>query len=327
MSEHLDMMRNLTKEKDFFVGIDSDGCAFDTMEIKQKECFIPNTCLHWGLQAVSSLARETAEFVNLHSRWRGTNRFPALVKVFDLLAERPEAIERGYRTPEIPALRHWVGHEAALGNATLKKELDRTGAPDLKRTLDWSLAINKAIAKLVHGVPAFQHVRESLQRLVEVADVMCVSATPQEALRREWDEHGLAKYARIIAGQEMGSKREHLQHAAVGKYDPDKILMVGDALGDKQAAADNGVMFYPINPGREADSWKRFLDEGIGRFLAGKFRGAYEDKLFKEFMRYLPDVPPWKIGTGTIFPSHRGKPTGEFDLATSGNEPYAEEEK
>ena len=26
---------------DFFIGIDSDGCAFDTMEIKHKECFCP----------------------------------------------------------------------------------------------------------------------------------------------------------------------------------------------------------------------------------------------------------------------------------------------
>ena len=29
------------KTNDFLVGIDSDGCAFDTMELKHKECFIP----------------------------------------------------------------------------------------------------------------------------------------------------------------------------------------------------------------------------------------------------------------------------------------------
>jgi hypothetical protein len=73
----------------FFVGIDSDGCAFDTMEIKHKECFIPNIIKHWRLQAVSKYAREAAEFVNLYSRWRGVNRWPALVMVFDLLRERP----------------------------------------------------------------------------------------------------------------------------------------------------------------------------------------------------------------------------------------------
>ena len=40
---------------EFLVGIDSDGCAFDTMELKHKECFIPNTINYWGLQGVSQL--------------------------------------------------------------------------------------------------------------------------------------------------------------------------------------------------------------------------------------------------------------------------------
>jgi hypothetical protein len=69
---------------DFFVGIDSDGCAFDSMEIKHKECFIPNIIKHWDLQAVSKYARMAAEFVNLYSKWRGINRWPALVMVFDV---------------------------------------------------------------------------------------------------------------------------------------------------------------------------------------------------------------------------------------------------
>lgn len=81
--------------KGFFVGIDSDGCAFDAMEIKHKECFIPNTIKHWNLQPVSSLARETAEFVNLYSTSRGLNRWIALVRVFDLLAQRQEVAARG----------------------------------------------------------------------------------------------------------------------------------------------------------------------------------------------------------------------------------------
>jgi len=55
-------------EHAFFVGIDSDGCVFDTMEIKHKECFTPNIIKHWGLQAVSKYAREAAEFVNLYLR-------------------------------------------------------------------------------------------------------------------------------------------------------------------------------------------------------------------------------------------------------------------
>ncbi len=41
-----------TKQHDFLVGIDSDGCAFDTMGIKHKECFIPNFVKYMGLQPV-----------------------------------------------------------------------------------------------------------------------------------------------------------------------------------------------------------------------------------------------------------------------------------
>ncbi len=40
----------------------------------------------------------------------------------------------------------------------------------------------------------------------------------------------------------------------------------------------------------------RSIDEALDVFLAGKYRGAYEDKLVAEFRRYLPSTPPWKRG-------------------------------
>ena len=63
---HIDELKAFKKSRDFYVGIDSDGCAFDSMEIKHKECFIPNIINHWNLQAVSRMAREAAE----PARWR-----------------------------------------------------------------------------------------------------------------------------------------------------------------------------------------------------------------------------------------------------------------
>ena len=35
-------MYEISPKHKFLVGIDSDGCAFDTMELKHKECFIPS---------------------------------------------------------------------------------------------------------------------------------------------------------------------------------------------------------------------------------------------------------------------------------------------
>jgi hypothetical protein len=50
-------LREFRKTQDFFIGIDSDGCEFDTMEVKHKECFIPNIIRFFGLGAVSKYAR------------------------------------------------------------------------------------------------------------------------------------------------------------------------------------------------------------------------------------------------------------------------------
>src|SRR5947208_829099 len=173
MVDSQDPLRNFNRTKDFFVGIDSDGCVFDTMEVKHKECFIPN-----------------------------------IVKFFELAA----------------------------------------------------------VAK---------YARESLADLDDRADVLVCSATPGEALVREWEEHGLAAHVELIAGQEMGSKREHLALAAVGRYDPDKVLMVGDAPGDLKAAEANGVLFFPIRPGSEDESWALLHDEALPRFFAGTYTADY----------------------------------------------------
>ena len=89
-----EILQNFKPNHDFFIGFDSDGCVFDSMELKHKECFIPNIIKYYKLQPISKYAREVAEFVNLYSYWRGTNRFPALVKTFELLNERHEIKER-----------------------------------------------------------------------------------------------------------------------------------------------------------------------------------------------------------------------------------------
>ncbi|NOY77720.1 MAG: HAD family hydrolase [Calditrichaeota bacterium] len=295
ISEAQKPLAEFKPKHDYFVGIDSDGCAFDTMELKHKECFIPNIVKHWELQAVSKYAREAAEFVNLYSKWRGINRFPALVKVFDLLRERPDVQRRNVTIPDVPALRKFIDSGVPLGNPALKEAVQKTGDPILKQALVWSEAVNATIADMVHGVPPFPFVRESLQKLSEQADVIVVSATPGEALQREWKEHGIDAFVSIIAGQEMGSKKEHLRLATAGKYPPGHVLMLGDAPGDRRAAKANGVMFYPINPGHEEASWERFYNEVLDLFLEGNYTPEVEEKFNREFDTYLPENPPWKV--------------------------------
>lgn len=287
------MALEFTPRHEYLVAIDSDGCAFDTMELKHKECFIPNIINHYDLQGVSKYAREAAEFVNLYSKSRGINRFPGLIETLDWLRKRPEVRARGAEIPVPTGLVAWLKRETKLANPALQAAVDATGDPDLRRALAWSQAVNDSVGATVRGVPPFPFVRECLSQLEGRADQIVCSATPQEALRREWQEHGVDRFVAAIWGQETGTKKEILAIAA--RYPAEHALMVGDAPGDYQAARANAALFFPILPGREDQSWRHLYEEGIDRFLAGTFAGAYQQALLDEFDRSLPSRPPWPV--------------------------------
>lgn len=280
-------------KQEYFVGIDSDGCVFDSMEPKHKECFCPVTIEKWGLAPISKYAREAWDFVNLYSQDRGCNRFVALQKTFDLLRTRSAVTKRNFNVPELPDLKEWTTRETKLGNPALKAEIERTNSEELKQVLDWSLAINEAVARVVKGVTPFPLVRESLQKLQQYADIIVVSGTPGEALLREWEENNIRQYVAIIAGQEMGSKKEHLQFTTKNKYEPGHVLMVGDAPGDLKAAKANNMLFYPIIPGQEENSWEKFYLDIIDAFLTGNYSEKLQKQLIEKFQAYLPEEPNW----------------------------------
>lgn len=286
-------LASLEPQHQFFVGIDSDGCAFDSMEIKHKECFCPNTIKFWNLQAVSKYAREAWDFVNLYSKWRGTNRWPALILTLDFLRVRPEVIARHSNVPQARKVREFIASGKPLSNDGLKAYMSERQDSELDRALAWSVAVNDTVADMVHDLPPFAYVRESLELLQKKTDCIVVSQTPTEALVREWEEHGIDKYVRAIAGQELGTKKHHLKLAANGKYRPNHVLMIGDAFGDLEAARPNHSLFFPINPGHEEESWERFYREGLPKFMAGEFAGSYEAALIAEFEKLLPSIPPW----------------------------------
>ncbi len=284
----------LQPTREFFIGIDSDGCVFDSMEPKQKEFFCPNVIRFFGLLPVSKIARETWEFVNLYSQTRGVNRFLALIECFKLLRERPEIKERNISIPDIASLIEWTEKETKLGNPALESYASTVNNPHIDLVLKWSKTVNKEIGEWIKGLVPFPNFKESLEKLVRKADAIVVSQTPVEALRREWEENDIAKYVRAIAGQEYGTKAEHLALAAKNKYPDNKILMIGDAPGDLNAAKANRVLFYPVNPGNEEKSWKRFYNEAMDKFFGRTYEGEYENSLIEEFQSFLPETPQWQ---------------------------------
>ncbi len=286
--------KNFIPKHQFFVAFDSDGCVFDNMEVKQKACFIPMIIKHWHLEAIAKYVQETAEFVNLYSVWRGGNRFPALVRIFDLLRERPEVIKQGVFLPVIEPLREFVNSGNALSNPSLADWCQRTQHPVLKEVLEWSVMVNQLVDEKVKNIQPFPYLRAIMEKLSLVADIVVCSSTTVESLQKEWQANHLDRYVRLIAGQEMGTKKEHLELLARGKYDPDKILMIGDTPGDKNAADSIGAFFFPIHPGREVRSWEIFHQEALDRFLNGTFAGKYQAALIAQFDKLLPEKPSWE---------------------------------
>ena len=287
------LLLNLEPHHEFFIGIDSDGCVFDTMEVKQKKFFIPNALEYFNLYPIENILRETWEFVNLYSIYRGGNRFNSLIKVFELLHNREEIRDYVNLLPNMRSLKQWVGAETKLGNANLRIYFGSNYDADLEKVVKWTEAVNKDISESLRNIHPFHQAKLSLEKISSFADLVIVSQTPLDALEREWEEHDLKKYITAIAGQEHGTKMEHIAFAAGNKYLKDKVLMIGDAKGDLDAAEHNGILFYPILPGKENQSWEQFLNEGFDKFLKGMYAGRYEDELKKAFEEALPVNPPW----------------------------------
>ncbi len=274
MSQHPEAAQPLVDfepTKKYFVGIDSDGCAMDAMDIKHQECFTPCYIKYWDLQPISTLARQTALFVNLYSVTRGLNRWLALKQLLDLLRDRVEVAERGVTIPPYPELGEFTQAPGyPLSDKGIAAYYEDHPSDTIARAIRWGNGVNEAIADMVHGAGPFPGVREALIALQDEVDCMVVSATPLHALTYEWNAHDIAKY----------------------------MKMIGDAPGDRDAAAKAQCLHYPILPGEEKRSWQRFKDEALQKFLEGSYAGEYQQMLIDEFNAKLPDEVPWETISG-----------------------------
>lgn len=280
--------------KDYLVCIDSDGCVFDTMEIKHKECFCPAYIQYFGLQAISKYARDAWDFVNLYSATRGVNRFLVLLMCLDLLKVRKDVLARNFTVPELPELKAYTAAGKPLNNAGLEEYLkEHPESDEIRNVLAWSYNVNERIGEMVHSVPPFPLVRENLEKIRDFADIVIVSATQTLALEREWAEHDLLKLVTAVKGQEAGTKKEVIA-SLKDSYAPGHILMVGDAPGDRDAAKANDALFFPICPDQEAQSWAKF-GENAEAFRAGTYAGEREAANIAYFETLLPEEPAWEV--------------------------------
>ena len=265
------------KLKDFLVCIDSDGCAMDTMEIKHRKCFAPEMIKTWNLEENEEYILNLWYDLNLYTQTRGINRFKGLAETFKIIREKGIEIE------DLDSLLNWVDTTNELSNRSLKSEIEKTNSKALKMALEWSLNVNEAIENLPKGDEPFENVKESLETLSKKVDISVVSSANGEALNDEWNRNDLVKYLRALLGQEAGTKQHCIAELKKKGYDIDKILMVGDAPGDLQAAKNNDVKFYPILVSKEGFSWERLVGEAVPKLINGEFDEIYQNQLIDEF--------------------------------------------
>lgn len=258
----------------FAVCVDSDGCAMDTMNIKHIRCFGPCMVEEWGLEAWRDAILDRWNVINLYSGTRGINRFKALAMALEEINDQYTPIEG------VDLLSAWAKNAPELSNdAVAKKEKEH---PIFEKALRWSRAVNRSIEALPpEEVKPFAYVKEALAAAHRQADVVVVSSANPEAVRNEWKRFHLLEEVDLLCTQEMGSKAYCIGKLVEKGYDA--ILMCGDAPGDEQAARKNQVLYYPILVNREDESWKRFLDEALEKFLKNEYAGAYQQARLDEF--------------------------------------------
>lgn len=281
---------NLNREHDALIGVDSDGCVFDSMYEKQINFFLPNIVKMWGLEKIEPQVRSLIKYVGLFSKNRGRHRFISLSILFDLLPSMPGVAESGLCLPSAKELKEYCSSGVMLGNDSLALWLKNHKSEELERVLEWSLTLNKDIASSDRIIPPFDGVSTILEHMSNVADVIVVSQTPEEAIYREWQKADILKFVKAIGSMDNGKKSDHLKLASSGHYKNEKIILLGDAYGDMEAAREADVCFYPIMPGKEVESWRNFKNIYLPLFLKGFYKKEAEEKLINEFVLALENA-------------------------------------
>jgi phosphoglycolate phosphatase-like HAD superfamily hydrolase len=263
---------------EFLICIDSDGTVFDSMNIKHIKAFIPAAWTTWDFGTAAGELKKIMENVNLYSETRGINRYLGLYLAFEKLMA-----VTGLKFFDLEPLREFNEQSNALSGSALEKWIEDNPHPFLKQVLVWSLEADRLFEENIRGQLPFPNVENTVKLMGEKADIMVVSSASGKGLEKDFEFSGLTRYMAFIGGQELGSKKQQLFLASSGKYSFKKVLMIGDAPGDMEAASGVGASFFPIIPGKEVESWQKLKEESLERFFAGSYKGEYEDRLIEEF--------------------------------------------
>ena len=189
------------------------------------------------------------------------------------------------------ALQHWADTAPALSNDGVTKAAAEAADPEAKaifeKALAWSKAVNASIVKLPEELKVpYEGAKEGLAAAHQFADVAMVSSANRDAVEEEWGKFGLLEHTDIVLAQDVGSKAACIKEMLKFGYDLDKVVMVGDAPGDCDAAEKNNVHYYPILVNHEKESWDEAIAVAFGKLQSGEY-AEYGAKKKQEFLKNL----------------------------------------
>ena len=265
------------KKHEYLVCVDSDGCVMDTMDCKHFHCFGPCMVTEWGLEEWKDEILARWNVINLFSMTRGINRFKGLAMALGEIDKQYKPI------PGVAALQHWADTAPALSNDGVAKAAAEAQDEEAKaifaKALSWSKAVNAAIVELDEALKVpYDGAREGLAAAHEFADVSMVSSANRDAVDEEWGKFGLLEHTDIVLAQDIGSKAACIAAMLKFGYDPAKVLMVGDAPGDCDAAEKNGVPFDPILVNHEKASWEEAIAVAFAKLQSGDYASYGQEK-------------------------------------------------
>ena len=276
---------SFVKKHEYLICVDSDGCVMDTMNCKHFHCFGPCMVTEWGLEEWKDEILKRWNEINLFSMTRGINRFKGLAIALSEIHEKYKPITG------VAHLQLWADTAPALSNDSVAAAAANAECDDAKtvfqKALSWSKAVNTSIVALPEELKiTYAGAKEGLAAAHTFADVAMVSSANRDAVEEEWGKFGLLEHTDIVLAQDIGSKAACIAQMLKFGYDRKKVLMIGDAPGDCDAAEKNNVWYYPILVNHEKSSWDEAISTAFSKLQSGEY-AEYEVQKKKDFLANL----------------------------------------
>lgn len=272
---------NFTKTKEYLVCIDSEGCAIDTMTIKHQKCFGPMIIQTWELEKFQDIILKRWDEINLFSVTRGINRFKGLAKMLIEIDEKYTPIDG------LDDYIDWIDTTNQFSNEGLQHYSKTNYSICIEKVLEWSINVNKSVNNIDDSLKvSYKGCYEAIEKIKEFADIAVVSSANRNVIEKEWEQNNLLQFVDGVLAQDVGTKSNCLQQLLTLGYDKNKVIKIGDALGDLEIALTNEVYFYPILVNNETESWNEFKDIGLNKLLNNdydEFGETKEDAFYNQF--------------------------------------------